>query len=418
MNTEPAAEISAIAAWLAETTGISTGIIGLHSLRRAIGLRRQVLGLQESCSYRETLLASPDEQQCLVELLVVPETWFFRDRHPFSHLREHVSGLLQEGLPQRPLRLLSAPCATGEEPYSMAMTLLDMGLSREAFSIDAIDICRASIRKARHAVYGRHSFRGVSQAEQQQYFVHTDEGLSPRPEICEMVHFRRGNLMQCLQETASQYDVIFCRNLLIYLEDAASQHLLESFASLMKPGGLLIVGSAEPGKVPSTLFSSIRASFVFGFLRRELSSELPVPTAAAPHPVNSLRASAVPERRPRPSRAARPSEPLPRRSASGRSSRVASASSGASAAAMAELDYQRYQKDLERDPCSDVTYLRLAQWLLKHDRREEALQCFQKCLYLKPDCLEALQALIQLSDQLGQAQRRRQFEARLARLQP
>lgn len=397
-----------MADWLASTSGISTTIIGSHSLRRAIQLRLQATQLQDGSAYLERLLSSPEEQQELVELVVVPETWFFRDRHPFVHLREHVQALLQSGSPSQPLRLLSAPCASGEEPYSMAMTLLEMGLPKEAFSIDAIDICRQSIRKARQAVYTRHSFRGVSVEEQQKYFQSRPEGLALHPEIRQAVQFRRANLMHCLAEIACRYDVIFCRNLLIYLDDAASQQLLEASAELLRPGGLLIVGSAETGKVPTNLFSPIRAPFVFGFLRREDEASQPLP-ALSPDASSVVVSTGGRER-------AAPVRP-PRR-APLRSTLPAAEPRPAAVPSVAEQELQRYREQLERDPCSDAAYLRMAEWMVRHNRLEEAMECLQKCLYLKPDSREALKAMIQLSKQLGQVARSRQFQGRLARLEP
>ena len=422
MTPELPADIRDIAVWLASASGISTNIIGAHSLRRAIQLRLEATELADIPAYQNLLLNSPEEQQCLVELLVVPETWFFRDRYPFSHLREHVQGLLEGAGLSHPLRLLSAPCASGEEPYSMAMTLLDMGLTQDAFRIDAIDICRTSIRKARAAVYGRHSFRGVSAAEQAKHFESRPEGQALHAEIRKAVHFKRANLMHCLSATASQYDVIFCRNLLIYLEESASQHLLETFAGLMAPGGLLIVGSAETAKVPANLFTPIRASFVFGFLRRDASTSAPLlalpPASSSERPAASP-APIAPTRSPRrspPRTVRRPAVPATNGSRGG-ASRSLPPNPAAAAPSGADQELQLCRLELERNPYSDGAYLRLAQWMRSHNRLEEAMECLQKCLYLKPDCREALRVLIQLSDQLGEPQRRRQFQERLARLE-
>ena len=428
MTSESLRDISDVADWLASYSGISTGIIGAHSLRRAIQLRLQSTGLSDSEVYLERLLASTEEQQSLVELVVVPETWFFRDRHPFVHLREHVGRLIQDGLPSQPLRLLSAPCATGEEPYSMAMTLLDMGLPRESFSIDAIDICRQSIRKARTAVYGKHSFRGVSEAEKHQHFQITPQGLALHPAIKQTVHFKRTNLMSCLAEMGTRYDVIFCRNLLIYLEETASQHLLESFAALLKPGGLLFVGSAETGKVPAALFSPIRESFVFGFLRNQPEAAAPLPPEQPPAPVASRppqRERSVTSRQPRRTplrsspRAGLQPAMAPRSRPAAPAKAAAAAPPGApQAGGSGETELERCQQELAQNPYSDLAYLRLGQLLERHNRSEEALDCLQKCLYLKPDSREALAAMIQITKQLGQLDRSRQFQGRLARLQP
>ena len=406
MTADSAGDIHGIAAWLAAYSGISTTIIGIPSLMRAVQQRLKATGVTELATYHDLLLESPEEQQDLVELVVVPETWFFRDRHPYAYLREHVAGLLQAGLPSQPLRLLSAPCSTGEEPYSMAMTLLDMGVPSQAFSIDAVDICRRSIRKARLAVYGKHSFRGVSEEEQRRHFQATAKGQALHPAIRQPVHFRRSNLMNAQTELGSQYDVIFCRNLLIYLEEDASQQLLTSLAGLLKVGGLLIVGSAESGKVPTSLYSPIRTPFVFGFLKREPQA-LPVPAAAA---INNLDQDTAPRR-------ASVSRPA-RRSLSRRTIRSAPQPPASLAAPAQAQDALRFARELERDPTSHSTYLRFGQWLTAQNRTEEAIDCFQKCLYLKPDSRDALLAMIQLTTQLGQLERSRHFQGRLERLNP
>ena len=435
MTSNCPADLVGIADWLAGYSGISTTIIGGHSLKRAVQLRLTATGLSDAAAYFEHLLGSPEEQQDLVELVVVPETWFFRDRRPYAYLREHLARLLQGGLPSQPLRLLSAPCSTGEEPYSMAMTLLDLGLPQEAFSIDAIDISRQSIRRARQAVYGKHSFRGVSEAEQQQHFQATAQGLALLPAISKTVHFRRANLMVGLAELATRYDVIFCRNLLIYLEEAASQQLLASLAGLMKVGGLLIVGSAETGKVPPELFEAIREPFVFGYRRRDAVASPPLLPAAIPSanpssaspppPAERERSSAgtqARQSRPRRSPAPRPPQPSPS-GAAARRPRVAPAGRerlGASRtpAVAAPTELERVEQELARNPYSDAAYLQLALWMLGQNRPQEALESLQKCLYLKPDSREALQAMIQLTRQLGQVERSRQFQGRLARLEP
>ena len=406
MTADSAGDINGIAAWLAAYSGISTTIIGIPSLMRAVQQRLKATGVTELATYHDLLLESPEEQQDLVELVVVPETWFFRDRHPYAYLREHVAGLLQAGLPSQPLRLLSAPCSTGEEPYSMAMTLLDMGVPSQAFSIDAVDICRRSIRKARLAVYGKHSFRGVSEEEQRRHFQATAKGQALHPAIRQPVHFRRSNLMNAQTELGSQYDVIFCRNLLIYLEEDASQQLLTSFAGLLKVGGLLIVGSAESGKVPSSLYSPIRTPFVFGFLKREPQA-LPVPAAAA---ISNVDQDTAPPR-------ASVSRPA-RRSPSRRTIRSAPQPPASLATPAQAQDALRFARELERDPTSHSTYLRFGQWLTAQNRAEEAIDCFQKCLYLKPDSRDALLAMIQLTTQLGQLERSRHFQGRLERLNP
>lgn len=416
MTPEPLEEI---AGWLASFSGISTKIIGSQTLRRAVQQRLACTGLPDVATYQERLLASAEEQQCLVELVVVPETWFFRDRHPYHYLRQFVTSWLKQRLPAQPLRLLSAPCATGEEPYSMAMTLLDLGLSSQDFHIDAIDISRQSIRKARQAVYGQHSFRGVSETEKKRSFHITPQGFALHSEVRDTVRFQRSNLMTCLAGKSSRYDVIFCRNLLIYLHDSASEQLLASLAGLLKVGGLLIVGSAETAKVPTRLFTPIRQSFVFGFLR--MDPQVSPPRLSPSSEGSSTDAQpAVSLRSPRRSQPRIMATTMKPAGAGGVALRPS-----LSAPLLQQdqqplpgdaLELQRWRRAIEQDPASDAAYLRLGHWLMIHNRADEAMECLRKCLYLRPDCREAMQMLIQLTQQLGQTERSLHYQQRLARL--
>jgi chemotaxis protein methyltransferase WspC len=394
-------DFTAIGHWLSSHTGMSPEILGGNALRRAISKRLAATGSPDTESYCGTLLASEAEQDALVDLLVVPETWFFRDREPFVYLQRHVGHRLaaadnsqshaQTQAQLQPLRLLSAPCASGEEPYSMAMTLLDFGLATTEFSIDAIDICKASIRKARKAIYGKYSFRGVSAEEQRRYFVATDEGFCLDPKIAQCVQFQRSNLMRCLETVAAPYDVIFCRNILIYLEDEASQYLLQTMGRLLKPGGLLVVGSAETGKVPDSLFRPLRESFVFGFERRSQESSEDVMAPPAPLVARAM-ASEQPMGRP----VARKRSALP--------------------ADLPSTELDRCRRSLESNPTCEPLYLRMADLLIQQQQKQEALVWLRKCLYLQPQSTDVLQKLIEISRDLGQYQESEQFKARLARL--
>ena len=151
-------------------------------------LRMKSLGLKLSDQYYQLLLRSPAEWDELVESVVVAETWFFRDREPFAAL---VSLLLEEWLPARPARparLLSLPCSSGEEPYSMAMALLDAGVAPELFEITAVDISHRALAHARRGVYGRNSFRDKDLGFRDRYFRAAKDGFAlqlecarPRP---------------------------------------------------------------------------------------------------------------------------------------------------------------------------------------------------------------------------------------------
>lgn len=209
----------------------------------------------------------------------------------------------------------------------------------------------------------------------------------------------------------------FCRNLLIYLEDKASNYLLETIAGLLKPGGLLVVGSAEMGKVPTALFQPLRQSFVFGFERRAPGrGEAPSPAPAEPRPVAALPPTS--RSQPLPATTAPRQRPL-RLQAGRRSPGMLNASAAPLAPGSAngpEAELERCRRRLQLEPTSDKTYLLMADLLLKLLQKQEAFDCLQKSLYLQPQSQEALRKLIALSRELGQLEQSQRFEARLARL--
>lgn len=138
----------AIEKLIADKTGIDPKIIGSSKIERAIRNRWQTINLVNNVSYFKLLQNSPTELQALIEEIVVPETWFFRDYSPFEFLLKYIQAQSVTAPRSTPWRLLSVPCSTGEEPYSIAMTLLEAGLSPEQFTIDAVDISENAIEQA------------------------------------------------------------------------------------------------------------------------------------------------------------------------------------------------------------------------------------------------------------------------------
>ena len=169
-----------------------------------------------ACARRAT------ELQALIEAVVVPETWFFRDREAFAALARLAH---EEWLPTHPdgvLRLLSLPCSTGEEPYSMAMALLDAGVPADRFRIDAVDISARALAQARRAVYGKNSFRGQELAFRDRHFEATAHGLSSeRRRSAGRCAFSRATCSPPISCRARRSTTsIFCRNVLIYFDRA------------------------------------------------------------------------------------------------------------------------------------------------------------------------------------------------------
>src|SRR5438132_309336 len=127
--------LSEIANLLRETMGLDSASVGSSVIERAVQARVAACAMQDLQAYWEHIRTSEAELQELVEAVVVPETWFFRDREAFAAMTRMAHG---DWLPHHPsgtLRLLSLPCATGEEPYSIAMALLDTGFAAHRFRV-------------------------------------------------------------------------------------------------------------------------------------------------------------------------------------------------------------------------------------------------------------------------------------------
>lgn len=262
------AEIEAL---LRKKIGLDVNTIGSTKLARAIDNRRIACHLPDVEGYLQLLRTSSQELAELIENIVIPETWFFRDRNPFSFLKSYITSQWYPQHLQDTLRLLSIPCCTGEEPYSLAMTLLDAGLAPSKFRIDGIDISKQSISKAENATYSKNSFRGEDISYQQRYFQEIAQRYILTNTVRNTVNFRIGNILEPFLLGQNQYDIIFCRNLLIYLDNSSRTRVIEVLDRALVPGGLLFVGSAETAIVSSISdrFTSIHQPFTFAYQKNQ-----------------------------------------------------------------------------------------------------------------------------------------------------
>lgn len=189
----------------------------------------------------------------LLAHLTVGETYFFRNAPQFAALRHHIlPELIQRRSTIRTLRIWSAGCATGEEPYSAAMLLSDMLPKEEPWqvSILATDINPHFLARARTALYGNWSFREMPDGVRDHYFREEHGRWRLDAEIRRMVFFMRLNLAEpcypAITNGTCVMDVIFCRNVMIYFDEETTQQVITRLYHALSPGGWLLVGHAEP----------------------------------------------------------------------------------------------------------------------------------------------------------------------------
>jgi len=277
--------------WLAGEIGLDVFSLGSHAVEDAVKQRMAACGLTVAAAYLERVNTDQEELQALIDAITVPETWFFRDREPFVFLANYVGATWLRAHPADRLHVLSIPCSTGEEPYSIAITLQEAGLLPDRYQIDAVDISRASLRKAQEGAYGRNSFRGAALDGCERYFKTEGAMCVVRPEVRTGVKFAQGNIMNLNVIAAKlHYDVIFCRNLLIYQHEEARRRIIEILDWRLKAAGLLFVGHAEMLPLLAERYEPVRHNGVFAYCKTKVC-----PKTVAPRP-NQLAADVTDRR--------------------------------------------------------------------------------------------------------------------------
>jgi len=254
---------------LHQKIGLNACSVGDSSIERAIKHRLNATQLETVKQYYERLLGDSTELVELVEEVVVPETWFFRNNTPFDAFANFISESIVPKLqPDEKIRVLSIPCSSGEEPYSAAISLHMAGIAMDRVAIDAIDISKRALTKAKRAIFGKNSFRGLEEYIQNKYFRKGGAGFKLIDEIRNVVDFKQGNfLVSTLSPVPDYYHAIFCRNLLIYFDRDAQKAALLKLHRALQERGALFVGHAETALVTRDMFVQLYTARSFGYVK-------------------------------------------------------------------------------------------------------------------------------------------------------
>jgi chemotaxis protein methyltransferase CheR len=184
----------------------------------------------------------------VVEAMTTNETFFFRDKIPFDHLRDTIiPALLQSRASRRSLRIWSAASSTGQEPYSIAMCLKEMGPALSGWRVEILgtDLSQEVLEKSKAGIYSQFEVqRGLPIQLLVKYFTQNGDLWQINTDIRGMVQYRQLNLLQDFSHLG-KFDVIFCRNVLIYFDQATNSSIFDRMAKIIEPDGTLMLGAAE-----------------------------------------------------------------------------------------------------------------------------------------------------------------------------
>ena len=229
-------------------TGISLGE-GKDSLLSSRVLKRlRALNLRDEAEYLKIIEsdASGEELKRLVDVISTHTTHFYRESAHFDFLKNEIFSRWQKERP-REARVWSAACSSGEEPYSIAMLARrDLDLKQIDFKLLATDVSMEILKKALSGRYGAGQLRELP-ADLRQSFIResADGSMQVVPEICRMVLFKQLNLIKFPWPLKGPFDVIFCRNLMIYFDARTRGQLTQNFSRLLRGGGYLFVSHSE-----------------------------------------------------------------------------------------------------------------------------------------------------------------------------
>ena len=255
----PDPEFEALLRHIQESRGLDFRGYKRTSLRRRINLRMETVNAEDFTAYRAYLEAQPSEYEELLDTVLINVTSFFRDEDAWNVIRDQViPDILENAEEDQPIRVWSVGCASGEEPYSIAMLLAE-ALGTVDFcrrvKIYATDLDEEALKVARVATYSPREVESVPGPLLEKYFERTNNHYVFERELRKCVIFGRHNVVH--DAPISRIDLLACRNLLIYLEAETQSVVLPRLHYALNPDGFLFLGKAETQLARSSLFRPV-----------------------------------------------------------------------------------------------------------------------------------------------------------------
>jgi chemotaxis protein methyltransferase CheR len=295
-------QFAALTTLLYRAAGLAFDETRRESLAYSVHERMRAAGCADVSSYLALVVGDggADERQALLDEVTIPETHFFRNPPQIRALRKFVlPELLKQAAGGRRLRIWSAGCSTGEEPYTIAMLVRELLPASSGWDVKIIatDVSTRALASARRGCYQERSFVMTDPVDLQRFFVLDAEhgGYEVRPEVRDLVEFRHHNLVtEQPPAEAGELDLVLCRNVTIYFDRDTTKSLMQRLHKSLRDGGYLFLGHAETLWQVTDAFSLVSLGDAFVYRR-------PVPGAE--------RRAVLPDRRtedePRPTRADR-----------------------------------------------------------------------------------------------------------------
>ncbi|HUO78495.1 MAG TPA: protein-glutamate O-methyltransferase CheR [Thermodesulfovibrionales bacterium] len=244
-------------------------------LEKRLSRRLKVHQLNDFRDYYRFLLYDrkrDEELTCVIDLLTVNETFFFREQNQLKAFSDEILPELREtNRESKRIRIWSAGCSTGEEPYTIAMLALEYGyLYGWDIEILGSDINQRVLTTARRGVYRKNSFRSTGRSFVDKYFAEENGSFTISEEVKRLVSFSCLNLLDPFKaKFVGKMDVIFCRNVLIYFDQNARKKVVDTFYDSIVEGGYLLLGHAES-------LMNISTSFALRHLKNDMVYQKPI----------------------------------------------------------------------------------------------------------------------------------------------